>query len=303
MPAGNKNTSWSIASDENITNIARIKIVDTSNPNTTYKISGPFAVMGTFDIIHPENDTLIAEETYHINWTSNGTNIGDVLLEYTTGGSWQNVTNQTLPNTGDYFWPNIPGDPLSDTCKVRISAVNNTNATNMSATNFFIRGKIQVSRPDGGESFNATDLEDINWTKKGNISSVAIYYSDNNGLNWTPVNTTVPASWLGYEWNITTDFNTTTEGLIRIGQSDKFNLVNDTSNATFVIKGKLNLTAPTNASEVLTYDGGTNTYNITWTKIGTIPKVKLKYSTNSGATYPYTIVENRTTSPYPWASA
>ncbi len=71
----------------------------------------------------------------------------------------------------------------------------------------------------------------------------------------------------------------------------------DTSNANFNIKGKLTVTAPTTAVE---WTMGTQ-QNITWVFSGAVSNVKLTYSTDSGSTYPNTIIASTTnTRTYAW---
>ena len=70
------------------------------------------------------------------------------------------------------------------------------------------------------------------------------------------------------------------------------------SAANLTIKGSLTLTAPTGGQTF--YVG--NSTNITWTHTGSIGNVELMYSTNSGSTFPNTIVTGIavSASPYSW---
>ncbi|MDO8667156.1 MAG: hypothetical protein Q7J79_11125, partial [Gemmatimonadales bacterium] len=303
------NYQWNILNDTQASNLARIKVDDASNPIVVNDTSNnPFSVIPVFDVTQPENGNIVvAEESYYINWTSKGTGVSNVTLEYSTdnGGNWsyvRNVSDYTVPNTGTYFWNPVPGDKLSEQSKMRVSYPQNVNASNMSTGVFYLRGKLSVTRPDGGEVWNLSALENINWTKKGNIGALNIYYSPDNGTNWTTLATSVNASSLLWVWNITDTSTTTTQGRIKVADSSLVDFVYDTSNSTFELRGKINVTAPSASGTVLTYNGGTSSYNITWTRFGPIPKVNIAYSTDGGSTYPNTIVTNLSAaaSPYNW---
>src|SRR5207244_3702920 len=57
---------------------------------------------------------------------------------------------------------------------------------------------------------------------------------------------------------------------------------NDVSDANFKIRGGLALTAPNGAEAWIVG----STQAISWTTTGTVPNVKLEYSTDGGVTYP-----------------
>jgi len=69
-----------------------------------------------------------------------------------------------------------------------------------------------------------------------------------------------------------------------VADSSRAGVVYATSNSTFGIQGRLQVTQPTDSGIVMTYGG--NPYNITWTKFGTIATVQLRYSTDGGLTWP-----------------
>lgn len=73
---------------------------------------------------------------------------------------------------------------------------------------------------------------------------------------------------LTWNWSIPTNENTTTQGKIKI--VDNANpAVYDDSTGLFSVRGAINVTAPTNTSEVMTYNGGSSNYNITWQNTAT----------------------------------
>ncbi|MFA5157334.1 MAG: Ser-Thr-rich GPI-anchored membrane family protein [Candidatus Omnitrophota bacterium] len=178
----------------------------------------------------------------------------------------------------------------------------NANATDTGIDFFNLRGKITVTLPDGEESWQVGEVRNITWTKKGNIATVDISFSADNGTNWTPLTSGIAASNLTWPWNIATDVTTTTQAKIKVADTANAEIVFDTSNSPFELKGRLNITQPDIADIVLTYDGGQSNYNIIWTKAGGISRVNLTYSTNNGTTYSNPIATNisSTASPHPW---
>ena len=270
-----------------------------------------FAILPVFNIQHPElSDNVTAAGSYNITWTAKGIGAGYVYLQYTptgiVGGNWTNVTDAAVPNTdagGYHIWTPVPAGPLSNYCKLKIIYADNANATDTSEDYFRLRGAITVDTPYDGQSWQIGQATNVTWTRQGNIAAVNILYSTEGGGNWTtlPNATGINASGGIWPWNIIPSTNTTTQGKIRVADANNPDIDFGTSGGTFSIKGSLNLTNPSNAGVVMTYDGSSS-YNITWTKEGGISLVNLSYSTNGGSSYNNMIENNvsATSSPYPW---
>jgi hypothetical protein len=171
--------------------------------------------------------------------------------------------DHSVPNTGTYYWSPVPGDSLSEQCKLRITALNNANATNTSEGYFYIRGRLTVTIPAGGEGWQVGTSHLINWTKQGNIATVDISYSWNNGTNWTTLTSGETASNLSWNWSIDLNETTSAQARIKVADSSIPDIVYNLSEI-FSVKGSLNLTAPSDTGIVMTYDGS-NTYNISAT--------------------------------------
>ena len=197
----------------------------------------------------------------------------------------------------------MPSGPLSNYCKLKIIYADNANATDTSEDYFRLRGAITVDTPYDGQSWQIGQATNVTWTRQGNIAAVNILYSTDGGGNWTtlPNAAGINASGGIWPWNIIPSTNTTTQGKIRVADANNPDIDFGTSGGTFSIKGSLNLTNPSNAGVVMTYDGSSS-YNITWTKEGGISLVNLSYSTNGGTSYGNVIENNvsATSSPYPW---
>ncbi|MDP3790868.1 MAG: hypothetical protein Q8R38_02365, partial [Candidatus Omnitrophota bacterium] len=298
---------WTIDNDTVISNLAKIKIEDATNPTVVNDIStNNFSILARFDVTNPENYYVaLAGDPVNITWDYNSTGVNYIILEYSTEAqyiNWTNIDNASNPNatvdnTGTYYWSSIPGDTLSTTCRVRVRDPGHINGSNMSLPPFTIRGKIITTEPNATVTKQVGDNMTINWTRQGNIQYVKIEYSWNGGGDWKTVNTSVPANSMPYIWTIPLNETTTVEGKINITHTAN-NQTFNVSSGLFKIKGTLNLTDPSDSGLVLTYNG-TSTHNITWLTYGGIPGVRLKYSTNNGSSWPYTI-NNTTGSPYVW---
>ncbi|MEK7152619.1 MAG: hypothetical protein AAB834_01620, partial [Patescibacteria group bacterium] len=168
----------------------------------------------------------------------------------------------------------------------------------------YLRGNLSVEVPNTGETWNLTEPRNITWAKKGNISTVRIYYSSNNGSNWTSICNSEPAGSLNWTWTLNSSVNTTTLGYIKVADNSKLNITYDISDVPFQIRGKLNVTKPSEPGEVITYNAADDYYLVNWTKTGPIQLVNITYSTNGGATYLYNVSlgENASNSSFNWTN-
>ena len=294
-----------------MSNSVKVRIADQYDFNTTSTSPATFAIIPVLGLQHPESgDNVTAAGSYNITWTSKGLGAANVYLQYTptgqTGGNWTNVTDNAVSNGasgGYYIWNPVPSGPLSNYCKLRVTYADNPNATVTGADYFRLRGAISVTAPSDGNSWQIGQSTNITWTRQGNIAAVNILYSDSNGTagTWTTLASGTNASALSWQWNITNTTNTTAQGKIQVEDAANAGVDYGTSSGNFFIKGSLNLTSPTNASIVMTYDGS-STYNIIWAKEGGISLVNLSYSTNGGTNYNNIIGNNvsATASPYAW---
>ena len=293
--------TWNISNSSQVSNSVKVRITDHDDLNTTSTSPATFAILPVFDIQHPESgDNVTAEESYNISWTTKGTGADNIYLQYTptgqTGQNWTNITNGSITNLNTYNWNPVPST-ISNYTQVRIFYTDNPNATDTGADYFNLRGKILVTSPNGDESWQIGEVHNITWTKEGNIAQFSVSYSSDNGGNWTGLGTSSASP---YSWNITSDTVTTTQAKIKVADSTNPEIVFDTSNTTFEVRGRLDITQP-DGGQLLTYDGS-SIYNVTWTKEGGISRVNLTYSTNNGVTYPYAIATNisSTASPQSW---
>ncbi|MDD5553248.1 MAG: hypothetical protein PHE18_05165, partial [Candidatus Omnitrophica bacterium] len=292
IPAVNASVSWPIGNNTITSTNCLVRAEDAQDPLVVNDLSNStFNVIAVFNITHPENgDVVIAEEPYNITWTKKGGGVNNVTLEYTTDGiSWNWINpdgDHTVPNDGIQPWTPGAALPLSEICQMRITDLNNANATDSGYDVFYLRGNVTVTEPVAEESWQVGSPHNISWDKKGNISTVNIYYSADNGNSWSQITTGETASNETWEWNIPTGQTTSALNQARINVTDS-SLEGFTYNMSpgFTVKGSLNLTAPSASGIVMNYTG-TNTYNITWSRYGGIQEVQIRYSTDGNQSYP-----------------
>ena len=89
---------------------------------------------------------------------------------------------------------------------------------------------IEVTYPNGGESFNPSSNETITWDNAGVTGLQTVEYSTNNGSSWTLISSSVTANINRLVWNVPAGVNTS-QALIRISSGS----LTDQSDATFKI--------------------------------------------------------------------
>ncbi|MDD5466038.1 MAG: hypothetical protein PHP73_06860 [Candidatus Omnitrophica bacterium] len=273
IPAGGLSYSWTIP--DSVSTACKVKISDASDAGVNDVSNANFAIRGGFAITAPNGGEVWTVGTsQNITWTTTGS-VANVKLEYSTDGGigYPNIIVVSTPNTGTYGWT-IPDD-ISATLKVRISDVNNSQALDVSNNNFKIQGALAIAAPNGAEQWEVATSQNITWTSTGTIANIKLEYSTNgffDELQTVLITASVPNA-NTYAWTIPDAISSTVK--VRITNVAD-STVYDLSNANFTIKGSVVLTAPNGGESWIV---GTS-YNITWTRTGSIANVKLEYSTN-----------------------
>ena len=267
-------------------------IPNTPSTNSRLRISDvadgfPVDMSDNFFSITPESnitvltpnggETVQAGSSQNITW--NSVNIADVKIEYTTNGgaSWNTIISST-PSDGHFIWDPVPV-VNSTICRIKISDASDGLPTDISDENFTITDQtiqtIEVTAPNGGESWLAGTTQNITWNATG-IPAVDIEYTTDNGLSWTTVITGAPGSG-SFEWTPIPDVNST-QCRVRIKDNDDGSPF-DQSDAVFTIHPVQDLSVITpNGGEV--YVAG-DPVEISWNSQG-VENVKIEYTINNG---------------------
>ncbi len=231
--------------------------------------------------------------TQKITWTSSG--VANVKLEYTTDGgtSYNTIVSSYAASSGNYTWsvPNIS----SNTCKIRISDASNSALSSLSPAYFALTPAqlIKVNTPSNSEVITAGTSYNIQWTSE-NVLNVKIEFTTDNGVNWTTIVSSTESDGF-YVWN-PVPYISSSNCRIRISDAadGSPSVLNDqvfsviTKPAIQVLTPNRNLTWVTGSSQ-----------SITWYS-SKLPKVKIEFTSNSGASWNTIIDSIENTGTYAW---
>ena len=155
--------------------------------------------------------------TEDITWTSNAG--GNVKIELYKGSTYYKTITSSTPNDGFDSWT-IPTDyDVYSSYRIKITSTSNSSIYDYSDSYFSLSAVpyIQVTSPNGGESWKVGSTQNITWNSSGTSGNVKIEYSSNGGSSWS----TVVASTLddgSHSWTIP---NTPSSNcLVRITDTD-----------------------------------------------------------------------------------
>src|SRR5207245_2598769 len=180
------------------------------------------------------------------------------------------------PTPESFAWT-VPND-IYATVQVRVTDANDSTVFHASNAAFKIRGALTVTAPNGGEQWTVASSRTITWTATGTIPNVKLEYSKDNFATATVIAASTSNTG-SYTWTVPNDISATVK--VRVADAAD-STVNDVSDANFKIRAGLVVSAPNGAE---TWIVG-STQAISWTTTGTVPNVKLEYSTDGGVTYP-----------------
>lgn len=208
-----------------------------------------------------------------ITW--NSSNVANVKLEYSTdnGVTWQLIIASTPASSAEFSWrlPNIE----NSNCKIRIKDVSRDNVFDISDNSFTIsRSLVNLIYPNGGEKITAASRDSIKWDFT-NAVTLKLYYSTNNGVNWTGIDFNVNAAAKKYIWTVPSV--SSTNCLVKI--KDANNASTDSSMQVFTI-ASLRIVSP-NGGELL--QAGSS-HTITWTSQN-VGLSKIQLTANNGLTW------------------
>jgi uncharacterized protein (DUF1330 family) len=154
---------------------------------------------------------------------------------------------------------------------------------------------ITVTSPNGGENWIEGEIHNITWNPPGNICSVMIEYSVNNGATWSTINESTLNDG-SYSWTVPNTPSTTCK--VRISDAAD-GTPSDQSNAVFTISlsstQSITVTTP-NGGEVLQVNTG---YYINWSS-GGISNIKIEYTANNGNTWDTIVSSTPNSGSYNW---
>ena len=141
-----------------------------------------------------------------------------------------------------------------------------TGEYGLSLIGITIQNSITVFAPNGGENWTVESDQNIAWTSY-NVINVKLEYSTDNGINWSTIITSTPASSGSYNWIVP---NTpSTQCKVKISDVDSLALY-DESNNVFTISTPQPILTVTPDERNVSNASGTTTFSVSNTGTGTM---------------------------------
>ncbi|MEI6852088.1 MAG: hypothetical protein WCL06_04565, partial [Bacteroidota bacterium] len=236
-------------------------------------------------------ELLYGCQTYLIKWTSSGvSNYYNIDYSLNSGGQWVSVASNLNITNNQYSWtvPMIN----SSTVWVRVRDKNDTTKQDRSDNYFTVQLPINITSPNGGESWQGLSSHLVTWTPAGTSGFFNLFYSIDNGTNWLSVATNINSN--NYTWSVPNNPSTTT--LFKV-QDASTSCQMDVSNAVFTITPATPILTAPNGGEQWTIN---SSRNITWNTATFYGPVKLEWSFDNGANYNLITASTANTGSYAW---
>ncbi len=270
--------AWTIPDDISNTVKARVSDPDYSGANDAS--NADFKIAAYFDVTVPDGGMKWdVDSTQNIMWNYAGS-VAEVDLAYSVNGGLDYTGIARVTNNGAYSW--MVADDISAQFRIRVSDPNDATVYNQSAANNKIKAKFTLNAPNGGEILTVNDTYDITWDCVGTVANVKLDYSLNNFFTSTAIAASTPNDGT-CPWAVPDAISTSVKvRVMSTLDTDAY----DESDGSFKIRGAFALTAPNGGEQWPV----AQVSNITWNTTGTIGSVRILYSTNSGVSFPNTIV-------------
>ena len=309
IAAGEENDgsySWDIPNLSSSSDSSLVKVEDTVDGSIADISENYFSLIADstyLQITHPYDGDIFNEQTsITINWHTSGDISNYVNLDYSTdgGNSWNAIASNTV-NLGMCSWTIPDLTTSSDSCLVKIEDKNDTAYFDISDGFFTLLADstyIEVTNPNGGESWHENTVQSIEWSTSGDVSvTLDLYYSTDGGSNWNEIASNI-ANLGVYSWTIPDLTSLSNSCLVKVQDSANSDLY-DVSDSHFTITvDGYQLTSP-NGGESFHEQ---TTQTITWSSSGSSVSydVKLYYSTDSGSSWNVITELESNDGDYPW---
>jgi hypothetical protein len=148
-------------------------------------------------------ETLLGGTDQTVTWNSvDYSGNVDIFVSYDSGNSWSALV-QNISNTGSYTWT-VP-DQEETAVQIKVQASGADLPFDTSDADFTIEQNdptITVLSPNGGENWIIGTEQTITWVTTGDINSVNIWYTPDNGITKNLVASNVPADQGYYNWTV-----------------------------------------------------------------------------------------------------
>jgi hypothetical protein len=272
--AASGTTNWTIPSGFASSNM-KIRISDASNLSINDSSTNDFRI-SWIEVVTPNGgENLQAGKSTTIRWNYS-TNIQTVRLEYSlqSGTPWLAIAGGSgLPAGDQQFVWTVPDGIFSSSAKIRVIDGASDEILDSSNAVFNIR-YLKILSPVTGDNLASGSTQSIRWAS-GNINTLKIEYSLDNGNTWNIIGINHPASDSSIQWNIP---NTAVSPFSRVRISNAVDptIVDTTGIFNIYIPGII-LNSP-NGGEFLTSG---SSVQINWSS-SFIDNIKIEFSSDNG---------------------
>ena len=261
----------------------------------SYKINpAPFVT-----ILNSEQDTVKTNMPFEIRVNVKNAINNDYNIYYslTKGMNWTSIIQNI--DSEKYFW-NVPS--IKGFKNVLIKTELNDDQNIIAIQNFPVLEQsinLTLLKPNGNEKYGIGDNVEIIWSvKKIYDKTIDLYYSLDNGLNWSPIELSAKNSGK-YNWLINDGIESSNQCKIKVQSNINSNIF-DITDGVFLIDGfkqAFNIMTP-NGGDVL-YKGS-STFIYWQSIIKNIDKVNIYYSYDNGENWSIIAKNIDNTGEYSW---
>ncbi len=272
---------------------AKVRVSDAQNAQTNSDSPGYFQVTG-IAILEPLGGEgwTVGSTKKMIRWNYTGS-FDFMKLEYSTDDfNTATLIVDGAPNFKSYEWATVP-DAISSNVKIRITPVGYPALYSISNP-LTIQGVLQLTAPNGGETFDVASPQQIRWNATGSMPTVKLQLSTNSGTGWSDIATVNGALGGGtspvanaYAWTIPDAISS--QARVRVVDAVVGHPAsNDDSNANFTIRAALATLSPVGADAWAVNEA----HQIRWTTVGSVATVIFEYSVGGGPFTPFGVANN-----------
>ena len=166
----------------------RVRISDSADPSTLDASDVDFEVTGPWIEVTGPNGGEVWDVGYPamITWDAHPT-VENVLIKVSTdsGANYTYTVSPYTENDGVFLLNPVPPEISGTQCRVRISDAVNPSVLDASDADFSsLEGWIEVTSPNGGETWQVEESGGITWTSHPDIAFVTIKISTDSGTHY-----------------------------------------------------------------------------------------------------------------------
>ncbi len=173
---------------------------ESDSPFEIYKMQAP-----NIRLVQPNGgERWKVGDSHKIQW--NATNLDKIKIEYSTnsGIDWILINENVNSDDSGIEWT-VPATP-SIYCLVKVSHQSNPEVFDESDNLFEIyqtlTPQLTIIQPNGGETIKAGSSYQIRWSFTGDNQKIKIYFTSDNGENWSEISNEIDATIQSFVWSV-----------------------------------------------------------------------------------------------------